>query len=576
MLKYHHIPNHVNEIIEHLYKDFKTSITTKEFVTPLLKIEKGVLQGDCLSPLLFNLCMNSFINSLQTKEFGQLSYRTSKLLTPRNWFQFADDAIAISATEYDNQTLVNAFCRWCNWAKMTIRPDKCQSFAMKKVATLCKQYKPKIYINNVLIKGVEDNESFKYLGRWFGMEMNNNEHKEELLVTTEKILSLIHQLPLHPRNKLLLYNQYFLSKISWDLTITDIDITWVKQNLDSICHRYFRRWLEIPVSGTVEILQLSRSLFGLEVIDVSTKFTLCQVTRRKCLEHSLNEDIRYLHNVASEKSNIQYDSFHSSKQALKKIRDDKKSKIETLQVQGSVVTELWKTALPKAKNYWFQTQHRLPRNIFCFTVRYMNNSLACLSNLARWGINTSPNCIFCREIQTTKHIVAGCTPCLDRYTWRHNSVLLNLAKFIEPIVKKLYCDLPSYSSPEIVTGSSSRPDLLAIDEKNKRYVVELTVGHETNTEKNEKRKREKYEHLLRDGTLKRVYKKIKFINLVMTTAGIYSRESDQFFKMLQELKVDDTAVKYIASKLIEICIRSSYYIFCMRMKDWTDPELMDF
>ena len=146
---------------------------------------------------------------------------------------------------------------------LTIRPDKCQSFAMKKVATLCKQYKPKIYINNVLIKGVEDNESFKYLGRWFGMEMNNNEHKEELLVTTEKTLSLIHQLPLHPRNKLLLYNQYFLSKISWDLTITDIDITWVKQKLDSICHSYFRGWLEIPVSGTVEILQLSRSQFGL-------------------------------------------------------------------------------------------------------------------------------------------------------------------------------------------------------------------------------------------------------------------------------------------------------------------------
>ena len=136
MLKYHHIPNHVNEIIEHLYKDFKTTITAKNFLTPLLKIEEGVLQGDCLSPL--HSYMNSFIHSLQTKEFGQLSYRTSNLLTPRNWFQFADDAIAISATEYDNQTIVNAFCRWCNWAKEAIRPDKCQSFAMKKVATLCK------------------------------------------------------------------------------------------------------------------------------------------------------------------------------------------------------------------------------------------------------------------------------------------------------------------------------------------------------------------------------------------------------------------------------------------------------
>ena len=122
-------------------------------------------------------------------------------------------------------------------------------------------------------------------------------------------------------------------------------------------------------------------------------------------------------------------------------------------------------------------------------------------------------------------------------------MLLNLAKFIESTVKKLYCDLPSYSSPEMVNGSSSRPDLLAIDKKNNLYVVELTVGHETNTEKNEQRKKEKYDHLLRDGTLKRVYKKIKFINLVMTTAGIYSKESDQVFNMLKELIVDDTAVK---------------------------------
>ena len=79
-----------------------------------------------------------------------------------------------------------------------------------------------------------------------------------------------------------------------------------------------------------------------------------------------------------------------------------------------------------------------------------------------------------------------------------------------------------------------------------------------------------------DTAVKYIASKLIEICIRSSYAGIYSRESDQFFKMLQELKVDDTAVKYIASKLIEICIRSSYYIFCMRMKDWTDPELMDF
>ena len=62
----------------------------------------------------------------------------------------------------------------------------------------------------------------------------------------------------------------------------------------------------------------------------------------------------------------------------------------------------------------------------------------------------------------------------------------------------------------------------------------------------------------------------------MTTAGIYSRESDQFFNIMKELNVDNAAVKYIASKLIVICIRSSYYLFCMKIKDWIDPELKDY
>ena len=123
VLRYHHVPDHFTRdftsIIRSLYDGFQTSVTTKEYTAPFINIEKGVLHSDCLSPLLFNLCINSFIQSIEAKEFEQLSYRCSKLLSPNHWLQFADNAIAISATEFEHQTLVNAFCRWCNWAKMT-------------------------------------------------------------------------------------------------------------------------------------------------------------------------------------------------------------------------------------------------------------------------------------------------------------------------------------------------------------------------------------------------------------------------------------------------------------------------
>ena len=316
ILRYHHVPNHFTSIIRSLYDGFQISVTTKEYAMPFINIEKDVLQGDCLSPLLFNLCINFFIQSFKTKEFEQLSYRSSKLLSPKHWLQFADDAIAVSATEFEYQTLVNAFCRWCNWTKMTIRPDKCQSFALKKFRTLVKPNKPTIYDNNVPASGINENESFHYLGRWFNFSMNNSEHKRELVETLENFLDTIHDLPLHPKNKLLLYNNYLIPKLCWNLMIADLDVAWIKQNLDTLCHNYIRRWLNIPAGGIVQILQLSKSKFGMEILDIGTKFTCCQITIRQCLNKSPNPDIRNLFKITWHK-NILYDSFSATKDALK-------------------------------------------------------------------------------------------------------------------------------------------------------------------------------------------------------------------------------------------------------------------
>ena len=60
-LDYLHIPDHIKSLVKSLYTDFKTSILTKEFRSPFISVGRGVLQGDCLRPLLFNLCFNTFL-----------------------------------------------------------------------------------------------------------------------------------------------------------------------------------------------------------------------------------------------------------------------------------------------------------------------------------------------------------------------------------------------------------------------------------------------------------------------------------------------------------------------------------
>ena len=130
----------------------------------------------------------------------------------------------------------------------------------------------------------------------------------------------------------------------------------------------------------------------------------------------------------------------------------------------------------------------------------------------------------------------------------------------------MYVDLPGmFQSPDMVTGPSHRPDLIVIDKSNHMFVVELTAGHEIAVESNVKRKAERYRQFLMDRSLNRTYKGIKFINLVVSTGGVMiAKDSYGIFPMLKKLACDQVSVRYITVKLIEVCIRTSYYLFCMR------------
>ena len=150
---------------------------------------------------------------------------------------------------------------------------------------------------------------------------------------------------------------------------------------------------------------------------------------------------------------------------------------------------------------WPSTQSKLPENIFNFSIRYLSNTLANRVNFYKWKLSQYSDCSLCLCLESLLHVVSGRKSYLEegRYTWRHNSALHFVASTMQSVRNSSLCaDLPGFLSPCIVTGDQLRPDMPLSIGKTTLYMIELTVGFETNLNSNAERKHEKYHQFIRD------------------------------------------------------------------------------
>ena len=100
------------------------------------------------------------------------------------------------------------------------------------------------------------------------------------------------------------------------------------------------------------------------------------------------------------------------------------------------------------------------------------------------------------------------------------------------------------------------------------------MGFETNLGNNAKQKKEKYKNL--EANLKSRYKKAKFISIVISTLSVFDSSSVDFLDMLEDLNLYKTCRHYVVKKMMAIAVKTLYYVFCRKNKDWDNPELMTF
>ena len=146
--------------------------------------------------------------------------------------------------------------------------------------------------------------------------------------------------------------------------------------------------------------------------------------------------------------------------------DTEKLKVQ-LPSQGFIISSLLGHSLTTLNSLWSFVQNKLPKNIFYFTMQYLNNT-SYLHESSQMEAVSVTRLFFCMYPDPLLHIATGCKSYFKdgRYTWRHFTA----------------------SS----TSDHLHPNVLLSIETDALYIIELTVGFETNIDLNAEKKYDKY------------------------------------------------------------------------------------
>jgi hypothetical protein len=439
---------------------------------------------------------------------------------------------------------------------------------MKNNATFS-QIEPALYIDTEKIPSTAIGENFTYLGKIFDFEKRNNAAKIKIADKLNVLLEITSNLKIKAQLKLKILKSYIYTQLSFDLKIYDFGTTWVEQNLDSICIRHIRKWLDMPISSCIsEMSVLPKHMTGLDLPTLSMVYEKFSLSKRSSMKNSSDSNIYFIWQETKNK-NIRMDALLIDtplKSTSVQLHDSQMLKASThfygLQSQGFSAQTV-AASIKKSKIVaWCNCIGSLSETLHNFARKALQQQLPTASNLCKWKRITDPNCTLCKQgvPQTNKHVLSHCSApiALERYTTRHNHILKLLADWIMREIsdhQKLYADIPGdYNPIDEIFEPAVRPDIALVD-GSKIVILELTVCHESNLEKSKLFKIEKYSKIREHLKMKYKTFSTKLFTIEISVLGFIS-DLTEFIKFAKLSKMRKDTI----DSLIFQAIKDSFNI----------------
>ena len=234
------VPQEFTTICQEIFAGSTQRIRCAEGFTGEIPVNVGIKQGCPLSPLLFNIALESLLPILSESAEG---YVMSSGVAIKQ-LAYADDICVTSSSRAEMSSLLEVIREFSEWSGLPLNIRKCGCLSMINSSSrgrYVETFSPKLGDQHIPALSWED--TYRYLGVDVGRPRSATPErlKDEILVMVDKIL----ESRLTDWHKLDAINTFALSKATYALSTSILNRTWASK-IDADIRRKVKKALRLP------------------------------------------------------------------------------------------------------------------------------------------------------------------------------------------------------------------------------------------------------------------------------------------------------------------------------------------
>lgn len=523
-------------------------------LTDIIKIDKGIFQGDSLSALWFCMCLNPLSNSLNNTTCG-FNIKHQKIVQHRiSHLIYMDDIKIYASTQAHMSSLLRITETFTTDTKMEFGIAKCKILNIEKGRW--KDSSKVETLNNQPLENMQPDETYKYLGFEQNTRIDHSETKKYIKTQYKNRLTQILRSKLNSGNIFKAINTYAIPLLAYSFGI----IRWSVTDLEELNRlnrtELTKHRMHHPKSCT-ERVNLNRSEGGRGLLDIIALHNK-QISNLRQYFHRKETTLHRA--IAKADKNYTPLNLAQNIEIVSHLPnlEEKKERWAQKALHGKHYNIIQNPEIDKHLSYQWLKKGELFPETEGFLIAAQDQVLATRNYrkyILKDGTVETSTCRRCHLIQeTTDHITAGCKLLAGtEYTERHNIFAKIIHHELGKKLALLEDTTPYYRyTPENIlenanyklywdrtirtdrTINANRPDITLVD-KNKKftYLIDVSVPSDSNVLQKEQEKLEKYSTLAIE--VKQVWQqeKVMIVPLIISVTGVTSKNFVDNLKTLE-------------------------------------------